>query len=211
LDEKFSFNVKRKRPEETYSSVIDYFKGERLMDYALSKNIMKIQWKITKRALELIGLESMNLLILDAGCGPGFASFYLRSQGYKVVALDLIKEFLDYYEMDQINPLIADMTFIPFRAEKFDAIISISTLQWIFRDPSDVRQIENVIRLFESFYSILRKKGRAIIQYYPKNEVNINNLRDIIKEFTPFKGHFVIDNPRNPKKRRVFLLLFKDF
>ncbi|MHA1473114.1 MAG: hypothetical protein ACTSQW_08465, partial [Promethearchaeota archaeon] len=78
MNDDYFFNVKNKRPEEMYQSVSDYFKGDTLSQYARSKNIMRIQEKITIRALELLELKQERSLILDAGCGSGFASAYLK-------------------------------------------------------------------------------------------------------------------------------------
>ena len=94
MNSEFKFEVKRKRPEEIYEKVSDYFKGEILSNYAKSKSLMRIQEKITARALELLELKDKNLLILDAGSGPGFTSIYLQEVGYQVVALDIISDFL---------------------------------------------------------------------------------------------------------------------
>ena len=76
MKDDYYFSVKRKRPEEIYERVNDYFKSQTLTSYASSKNMMRIQEKITSRALELLDLKRQHLLILDAGCGSGFASFY---------------------------------------------------------------------------------------------------------------------------------------
>ena len=92
--------VKKKRPEESYERVMDYFKGKTLSRYATSKSMMKIQEEITIRALELLDLKKKNSLILDAGCGPGFTSIYLKEIGYNVIALDIVSEFLNFCSID---------------------------------------------------------------------------------------------------------------
>ncbi|MBY8988832.1 MAG: hypothetical protein KGD61_10285, partial [Candidatus Lokiarchaeota archaeon] len=71
MTDDYFFNIKRKRPEELYESVLDYFKNETLSSYSKSKSIMRTQRKITARALEIIDLKKNHCLILDAGCGPG--------------------------------------------------------------------------------------------------------------------------------------------
>jgi hypothetical protein len=37
----------------------------------------------------------------------------------------------------------------------------------------------------------------------------MENIGKIIRETTQFSGTFIIDNPNNPKKRKIFLLLEK--
>lgn len=209
MNHEFRFDVKKKRPEETYEKVLDYFRGDILTQYATSKSMRKIQQKITSRALELMNFSRKDALILDAGCGPGFASMYLKEIGYRVVGLDIISDFLYYYEIKDLNPVNADMCLVPFKSNIFDGIISISALQWVFKDNSDNKMKRNLINLITYFYSILRDNSKAIIQFYPKNDAVMSMIGKIITENTKFCGEYIIDNPQNPKKRRIFLVLEK--
>ena len=209
LDRDFNFSVKRKRPEEEYEKVSDYFKGNVLVQYANSKNIMRIQEKITKRALELLNLKKDDALILDAGCGAGFAAIYLKEIGYRIVALDIISEFLNVYDIKELNPINADMCFPPFKPNTFDAIISISALQWVFRDINNRLMHLMLKNLSKSFFKILKPKGRVIIQFYPKNNELMKRIGKIISDHTDFNGNFIVDNPNRQKKRKIFLLLSK--
>ena len=210
LNENYHFDVKKKRPEEIYDNVSDYFKDETLSQYAKSKNIMRIQEKTTIRALELLELNKKDALILDAGCGPGFASIYLKELGYNIIAFDLIKDFLVYYDIREINPIEADMCFPPFRPKMFDAIISISALQWIYRDINDNLMHTNLINMFNSFSMILKPDAKVIFQFYPKNNLITEEIGRIISDNTKFTGNYIIDNPTNFKKRKIFLLLRKN-
>ena len=209
LDREFNFNVKRKRPEEEYEKVSDYFKGETLRNYASSKTMIRIQEKITKRALGLLNLKNKDALILDAGCGPGFAAIYLKEIGYRIVALDLISEFLNFYEINDINPINSDMCFTPFKPNTFDAIISISALQWVFRDINNKNMHSLLKNLSKSFFHILKPNSRIVIQFYPKSKDLMDSIGKIIANNTEFTGNFVIDNPNHNKKRKIFLLLDK--
>jgi len=209
LNEDYYFNVKKKRPEEIYEKVSDYFKGDILRAYANSKNIMRIQEKITIRALELLDLKKNEALILDAGCGAGFAAVYLNEIGYRSVALDIIGNFLKYYDISFLNPINADMCFTPFKPNTFDAIISISALQWVFRDINDKIMHILLKKLSKSFFHILKPNSRVIFQFYPKNKVLMETIGKIIAVNTGFTGNFIIDNPNQPKKRKIFLLLDK--
>lgn len=209
MNDNYFFNIKRKRPEELYEKASDYFDLKTLSNYAKSKSIMRAQIKMTQRALEILELQKNHYLILDAGCGPGFAAFYLNQLGHKTIALDFISDFLKFYDIKDLNPILADMSFTPFQPKIFDAIISISALQWIFKDFSNKIMRSNLISLFRSFYNILKPNSKAVIQFYPKNNVIMEKIGKIIRETTPFSGTFIIDNPNNPKKRKIFLLLEK--
>ena len=210
MNNNYDFNVKRKRPEEIYHDVSDYFKGETLEQYASSKSMMKTQEEITIRALELLNLERDDALILDAGSGPGFTAMYLNEIGYKTVAIDIIPEFLYYYEIRKLNPIATDMCFPPFKPNTFDAIISVSALQWIYRDIKNKQMNYLLKNLSKSFFQILKPNSRAIFQLYPKSMEIMENIGKIITNNTAFKGNFIIDNPNSPKKRKIYLLLKKD-
>lgn len=209
LNENYNFNVKRKRPEDIYKEVSDYFKGDILRQYASSKSMIRIQEKITIRALELLKIRKKDALILDAGSGPGFAAMYLREIGYKVVTIDIISEFLKYYDIKDLNPINSDMCFLPFKPNTFDAIISISALQWIYRDIHN-KQMNNLLRkLSKSFFKILKPSSRVIIQFYPKNNEIMESIGKTIANSTAFHGNFIIDNPDSQIKRKIYLLLIK--
>ena len=209
MNNDYSFNIKRKRPEDLFENVSDYFNEETLTTYAESKSIMRTQKKITIRALELLELKNKHPLILDAGCGPGFAAAFLNELGYKTVALDIISEFLKYYDIEYLNPILANMCYPPFKPDSFDSIISISALQWIIRDVNSESERLILTNLFVSFYQILKPESNMIVQFYPKSTVIMDYIAEIVNNKTNFKGNFVIDNPNNPKKRKIFLLLKK--
>jgi len=209
LNDHYYFNVKKKRPEETFNDVSDYYNDETLSKYAKSKSMMNIQEKITIRALEILKLEKKRLLILDAGSGPGFAAIYLKEQGYRTVTLDIISEFLYFYDIKDLNPIVADMCYSPFKPDSFDAIISISALQWIYRDLNDEIMKKKLINMAKCFYEMLKPNNKAVIQFYPKSKEILENLSNIILNNTNFKGNLIIDNPNNPKKRKIFLELRK--
>lgn len=209
MNEEYFFHIRKKRPEEMFKNVTEYYTENRCREYAHSKNMMRIQKKITKRALELLDIENDNLLILDAGSGPGFASFYLRDLNFNVIALDLIPFFFKYYDLRDINPIVSDMCYLPFRSNTFDGLISISALQWVYTDINDKRMTNNLTNLIKSFFYVLKPNSKAIIQFYPKNTVLMNQIGKLIVNVSRFKGNFIIDNPNNPKKRKVFLKLEK--
>lgn len=209
MNKEYSFNIKRKRPEDLFENVSDYFNTETLTNYAESKSIMRTQKKIIIRALELLELKNDGALILDAGCGPGFAAAYLNELGYKTVALDVISEFLKFYDIEYLNPILADMCYPPFKPDSFDSIISISALQWIIRDVKNESERLILTNLFASFYQILKPESKMVVQFYPKSTLIMDYIAEIVNNKTKFKGNFIIDNPNNPKKRKIFLLLKK--
>lgn len=60
---------------------------------------------------------------------------------------------------------------VPFRAGSFDAAISISAIQWLCNaESSEVSPAGRLARFFNGLYASLRRGGRAVCQFYPKNE-----------------------------------------
>jgi SAM-dependent methyltransferase len=207
MNDDYNFYIEKERPEDKYDKVSDYFKGERLVDYATSKSMMRIQEKITFRALEILDLQKKDALILDAGCGPGFTTIILNELGYRAVGLDLISEFLYFYEMKYLNPINADMSHLPFRSNSYDAIISISALQWVYRSLKNPKMEQKLRSLAKSFSKILKNNSKAVIQFYPKSYKLMQKVGKIFSTEGNFNGKFIIDNPDIPKKRKIYLLL----
>ncbi|MBD3200394.1 MAG: methyltransferase domain-containing protein [Candidatus Lokiarchaeota archaeon] len=208
--EDFKFHVKRERPEDIYQKASDYFNEKKVKEYSTSKSMMRIQLKITQRALEILKIRNTNAIILDAGCGPGYSSFFLKELGYRVVAIDLISEFFNYFNINIINPVQCDMTHIPFRPNFFDGIISISALQWLTNNLGKHEKDESVKFLMKRFYEILKPQSKLVFQFYPKNSQILEKLKKIIISNTNFDGGFIIDNPESPKKRKIYLELYKN-
>lgn len=68
--------------------------------------------------------------------------------------------------------LLADMgQGIPLRAGSVDAAISISAVQWLCNaDESGVSAEGRLGRFFAGLYAVLRRGGRAVCQFYPRDE-----------------------------------------
>lgn len=60
---------------------------------------------------------------------------------------------------------------VPFRAGSFDAAISISAIQWLCNaESSEVSSEGRLSRFFGGLYASLKRGGRAVCQFYPKND-----------------------------------------
>ena len=69
--------------------------------------------------------------------------------------------------------LLADIgQGVPFRAGTFDAAISISAVQWLCNaESSDTSPEGRLARFFGGLYASLRRGGKAVCQFYPKNDI----------------------------------------
>lgn len=60
---------------------------------------------------------------------------------------------------------------VPFRAGSFDAAISISAIQWLCNAESSTETAQGRLkRFFEGLYASLKRGGRAVCQFYPKDD-----------------------------------------
>jgi len=90
------------------------------------------------------------------------------------VGMDIAASMLDIALQRDVDGdlLLADIgQGVPFRAGSFDAAISISAIQWLCNaESSDVSPQGRLARFFNGLYASLRRGGRAVCQFYPKNE-----------------------------------------
>ncbi|RYP51835.1 hypothetical protein DL768_002911 [Monosporascus sp. mg162] len=166
------------RPEDTLSADVHYNDTE-ARKYTTSSRIQNIQASMTHRALELLDLHSPSF-ILDVGCGSGLSGEILSSippeEGgpHVWVGMDISASMLDVALQRDVEGdlLLADIgQGVPFRAGTFDAAISISAIQWLCNaETSEVSPAGRLARFFNGLYASLRRGGRAVCQFYPKND-----------------------------------------
>ncbi|MDP3741794.1 MAG: class I SAM-dependent methyltransferase [Candidatus Micrarchaeota archaeon] len=192
-----SFHV---RPEDEKTAV-DYYDASEAERYAKSNAMRKIQEQLTLRAVELAQFP-LGSKIIDAGCGSGFSSIILREIGYEVYPFDLIPAFVEQCKQKGFKAKVGDLCKFPFKG-KFDGIVSISVLQWV-----SIGGMVEVAKVAREFWNHLKKGGKAVIQFYPKSEVEAMQCGKAFKE-KGFAVKIITDNPANSRKRKVFILLEK--
>ncbi|KAL1993002.1 hypothetical protein VTN49DRAFT_3759 [Thermomyces lanuginosus] len=166
------------RPEEQAPPDL-YYNDNESLKYTTSSRIQNVQAEMTYRALELLDLKSPSL-ILDIGCGSGLSGEILSSvppeEGgpHIWVGMDISPSMLDIALQREVEGdlLLADIgQGVPFRPGTFDAAISISAVQWLCNaESSDVSPEGRLRRFFDGLYASLRRGGRAVCQFYPKND-----------------------------------------
>jgi 18S rRNA (guanine1575-N7)-methyltransferase len=134
---------------------------------------------MTHRALALLNLTSPSL-ILDIGSGSGLSGTILSSippeQGgpHTWVGIDISASMLAVaLERDvEGDMLLADAgQGVPFRPGAFDAAISISAVQWLCNAENKEETAEGRLkRFFEGLYAALKRGGRAVCQFYPRDD-----------------------------------------
>lgn len=103
--------------------------------------------------------------------------------------------------------LLADIgQGVPVRAGAFDAAISISAVQWLCNaESSDTSPAGRLARFFAGLYAGLRRGGRAVCQFYPKNEAQ-KGMVSAAAVKAGF-GAGLLEDGRGTKSAKVYLVL----
>lgn len=169
---------------------------------------------MTHRALELLDLDEPSF-ILDLGCGSGLSGEILSSvpeeEGgpHVWVGMDISSSMLaNALERDvEGDMLLADIgQGVPFRPGSFDAAISISAIQWLCNaESSDVSPEGRLKRFFDTLYASLRRGGKAVCQFYPKN-IQQRNMISSAAIKAGFGAGILEDDPET-KNVKYYLVL----
>lgn len=198
---KSSWIIRTERPEEIFSEPEKYYTEEEIERYSRSGGIQRTQRAIAYRIIQLLSIDKGK--ILDLGCGPGFTTEVYSELKFNVIGLDKIERMIDKAKERKLNVVIGDMREIDkyFHKNEFDAVVSASALQWI-KEKEDIEQVSKGIN------NILKKNGKIVIQFYPKSEKEMMMTAKIFKK-NGFEGQIIIDNPQNPMKRVIYIVMKK--
>jgi len=190
--------------EEFYVIPETYFSKDAAEHYDHSPRMRKVQRELTERAIELLGLKSGK--VLDVGCGTGLSLEVLEEKGFDAVGIDLSQPMLEIAKRKGLKVRRADFTKLPFKDRAFDALISISSLQWVYgKSYNDV--LGKYSKIAREFYRVLKK--RAVVQFYPKTE---REFELVAKEFkrAGFRVTIAVDYPEIKKRTKKFIILVKE-
>lgn len=169
---------------------------------------------MTRRALELLDLPGPSF-ILDIGCGSGLSGEMLSAvpedEGgpHLWVGMDISASMLDVALQRDVEGdlLLADIgQGVPFRAGSFDAAISISAIQWLCNaENSETSPQGRLSRFFNGLYASLKRGGRAVCQFYPKNDIQRKMITTAAVK-AGFGAGILEDDPET-KNVKVYLVL----
>ncbi|MEM0372609.1 MAG: class I SAM-dependent methyltransferase [archaeon] len=191
--------------EEDYVLPELYFSKAAALAYEKNKRMQKVQKEMAERAIELLGMKKGR--VLDVGCGTGFSMKALQDAGFNAAGIDISEAMLEIARSKGFNVMRADFRSLPFENESFDAIISISALQWV-HGKSYEEVVDYYRDIASEFHRVLAKKGRAVVQFYPKTEQEFSLcVRSFVK--AGFSVTIAEDYPDIPKKRKRYIILQK--
>jgi 18S rRNA (guanine1575-N7)-methyltransferase len=101
-------------------------------------------------------------------------------------------------------------TGLPFRPATFDACISVSALQWLcYSNAKNQIPKRRLTRFFSSLYAVLRRGGRAVLQFYPETPEQAVLVSECAAK-VGFAGGIVVDYPNSAKAKKHYLVLSFD-
>jgi 18S rRNA (guanine1575-N7)-methyltransferase len=169
---------------------------------------------MTHRALSLLNLTSPSF-ILDIGSGSGLSgtilSNVLPEQGgaHTWIGMDISASMLAVALEREVegDMFLADAgQGIPFRPGTFDAAISISAIQWLCNAETTLESpAQRLKRFFEGLYASLRRGGRAVCQFYPRDDKQKKMVAD-----AAIKAGFgagLLEDGMGTKQVKVYLVL----
>ena len=210
------------RPELTGHASLFYDEKE-ARKYDSSSRMIGIQREITERAIELLRLDpNLPAFVLDVGCGSGLSGQVLEEKGHAWIGCDVSRDMLNVAkermqdEGEEEDKIIGDLlhhdmgTGLPFRAATFDACISISALQWLcYSNSADQNPRKRLTRFFSSLYTVLKRGGRAVLQFYPETAEQAILISETATR-VGFTGGIVGDYPNSAKAKKHYLVLSFD-
>ncbi|KAH9998102.1 williams-Beuren syndrome critical region protein 22 [Russula compacta] len=192
-----------------------YYGDTEAAKYTNNTRIQQIQADMTYRALELLNLPQGGepAFLLDIGCGSGLSGEILDEEGYVWAGVDIAPSMLEVALEREVEGdlFLQDIgQGFGFRPGSFDGAISISVLQWLLNAETShptSSPPHRLTRFFTTLHTALRNPSRAVLQFYPTSDDQVQLITSIAQR-AGFGGGVVVDYPNSKKARKVFLCLF---
>lgn len=190
--------------EEEYIDPKLCFSEEHARNYGSSPRMRKVQKEMALRALDFIPRDSR--AILDAGCGTGIGMEALIEKGYDVKGVDIAPAMLNIAMGKGLDVRLADLRNTGFANKSFDAVISISAMQW--HSGKDINDIyDHYRKVAGEFRRLLREGGRAVSQYYPHSP---GEREQCLKAFRKLFSRVVeVTDKAGTKEQKIYVVAVK--
>ncbi len=206
----------------------DSYIGDSSLEYDNSIWMERNQKKATLVCLQYLHDENLNklgnldkinekkCLIADLGCGTGFSSEILVENGHRVIGIEILMDMLSKAKTrkkflkkeKELELILADINFLPLKRASIDHVISISAYNFIIHGKELTSDITKTLNNTAKYLKkVLKPNGRIVIEFYPKDEKELNTFISSFKD-NSFDGFMVKKDP-NQKSGQTFLLLKK--
>ncbi|KAI0818631.1 methyltransferase [Irpex lacteus] len=171
---------------------LQYYGDTEAKKYTNNTRVQQIQADMTYRALELLCLpEDEPAFLLDIGC-----------EGYNWVGVDIAPSMLEVaLEREVEGDLFLHDIGQGFGFDQ-EALMYI-VIQWLLNAETShptSSPPHRLTRFFTTLHSALRNPSRAVLQFYPTSDDQIQLITSIAQK--------LVDYPNSKKAKKVFLCLF---
>ncbi|KAJ8870058.1 hypothetical protein PR048_029069 [Dryococelus australis] len=188
----------------------NYFTVDLHSTNTIGSRMVEIQLQMSERALELLVLPDHPCYILDLGCGSGLSGHVIEDNSHMWVGIDISPAMLGVAVEREIEGdlILGDLGHgVPFRAGAFDAAVSVSALQWLCNaDRKFHNPVKRLYKFFSTLYACLSRTARAVFQFYPENNEQVELITSQAMK-AGFFGGVVVDYPNSTKAKKFFLVL----
>ena len=204
----------------------DSYIGDNSLEYDNSIWMERNQKKTTLVCLQYLHDEKLNkigkfdkingkkCLIADLGCGTGFSSEILVENGHRVIGIEILMDMLSKAKTrkkflkkeKELELILADINFLPLKQASIHHIVSISAYNFIIHGKDLASDITKTLNNTAKYLKkVLKPNGRIVIEFYPKDEKELNTFISSFKD-NSFDG-FMIKKDPNQKSGQTFILL----
>jgi len=141
------------------------------------KNPTKRLNKSRRNIYKILKKNGKHNLLLDVGCGNGLFTTPLTALYNFVVGIDLSKTMIKRCQekKDNLDFIVASATDLPLRDDVFDAVISISVLEYI-------KPKSNVEKVLKEISRVTTKESFAFLTFWDVSNSPTNFVKNVLKE-----------------------------
>ncbi|RHY33670.1 hypothetical protein DYB32_002031 [Aphanomyces invadans] len=159
-----------------------------------------IQKELTEMARSLLPPCLDTTPMLDLGCGSGLSTQHLPLHSVGIdVSLSMLQLAQASHARTQSSYVCGAAFSLPFRAQSFDRVVSISMLQWLSHS--------QLTRCLEEVARILTPHGSAIFQVYPFDAAHADEMLMAARGATNTTPVLVADFPHANRAVKWFLCM----
>ncbi len=151
-----------------------------------------------------------SLNILDIGCGSGLSGELLSRYGHMWWGIDISGDMLNVAKEREVEGELMQgdigegFNFLP---GFFDAVISVSAVQWLCNADKKIHDPwKRMLKFFGSLHKCLKLGGKAAIQFYPENELQMETITNAAIK-SGFAGGLYVDYPNSASARKYYMIL----